>query len=275
MRGSVCLLASLLVCSVLGAAQGSDCSSVKKTDDEVTLRAESWDLVLAIARTLADHYGISVSIESPKWAFPRDTEDVAVADPVFSVQHGNVHYRIMKRHVVQVRFSALGNGLPNDVPGLLRQVADAANKEMPYAYRLDVSGNDYALVPTRTRNSKGELEDVQPLLGRHVTILSGTRSIAEHAKLMADQLGQQTGLHVSCCQSFGAGIPWGLAKVAFEADDKPAQEILKSLIQIEEQANSEAPNRHPDFDHWTVSCDVTGAPWCFIEVASKFTSRCR
>jgi hypothetical protein len=231
--------------------------------------------VLAIARTLADHYGISVSIESPKWAFPRDTEDVAVADPVFSVQHGNVHYRIMKRHVVQVRFSALGNGLPNDVPGLLRQVADAANKEMPYAYRLDVSGNDYALVPTRTRNSKGELEDVQPLLGRHVTIPPGTRSIAEHAKLMADQLGQQKGLHVSCCQSFGAGIPWGLVKVAFEADDKPAQEILKSLIQIEEQANSEAPNRHPDFDHWTVSCDVTGAPWCFIEVASKFTSRCR
>jgi hypothetical protein len=275
MRGSVCLLASLLVCSVLGAAQGSDCSSVNKTDDEVTLRAESRDPVLAIARTLADHYGISVSIESPKWSFPRDTEDVAVADPVFSLQHGNAHYRIMKRHVVQVRFSALGNGLPNDVPGLLRQVADAAKKEMPYAYRLDVSGNDYALVPTRTRNSKGELEDVQPLLDRHVTIPPGTRSIAEHAKLMAAQLGQQTVLHVSCCQSYVAGIPWGLAKVAFEADDKPAHEILKSLIQIEEQANSEAPNRHPDFDHWTVSCDVTGAPWCFIEVASKFTSRCR
>jgi hypothetical protein len=64
-----------------------------------------------------------VSIESPKWAFPSDTEDVAIADPVFSMQHGNVHYRIMKRHVVQVRFSALANGLPNDVPSLLRQVA--------------------------------------------------------------------------------------------------------------------------------------------------------
>lgn len=274
MRGSVCLLASLLVCSVLGAAQGSDCASVKKTEGEVTLTAESWDPVLAIARTLAD-YGISVSIEAPKWAFPSDTEDVAVADPVFSAQHGDVHYRIMKRHVVQVRFSALGNGLPNDVPGLLRQVADAANKEMPYAYRLDISGNDYALVPTGTRNSKGELENAQPLLDRHVTIPPGTRSIAEHAQLMADQLSQQTGLHISCCQSSMAGIAWGLAKVTFEADDRPAREVLKSLIQTEEQANSETPNRHPYFDHWTVSCDGTGAAWCFIEVASKFTSRCR
>ena len=194
MRGSVCLLARLLVCSVLGAAQGSDCSSINKTQDVVTLTAESWDPALAIARTLADRYGISVSIEAPKWALPSDTEDVAVADPVFSVQHGDVHYRIMKRHVVQVRFSALGNGLPNDVPGLLRQVADTANKEMPYAYRLDVSGNNYALVRMRIRNSKGELEDVQPLLDRHVTIPPGTCSIAEHAKLMADQLGQQTGI---------------------------------------------------------------------------------
>src|SRR5438552_16311602 len=29
------------------------------------------------------------------------------------------------------------------------------------------------------------------------------------------------------------------------------------------------------FDHWSVSCDGTGAPWCFIEVANKFTTRCR
>jgi len=275
MRGFVYLLGGLLVCSALGATRGSDCASVNKSGDEVALMAESWDPVLAISRTLADHYGISVSIEAPKWAFPIDTEDVAVADPAFSVQHGGVHYRVMKRHVVEVRFSAPWNGSPDDVPGLLRQVADAANKEMPYAYRLDVSGSDYALVPTRTRNSRAELEDVQPLLDRHVTIPPGTRSIAEHAKLMADQLSQQTGLHVSCCQSFVAGIPWGLAKVAFEADDTPAREVLKSLINIERQANSKAPNRYPDFDHWTVSCDGTGAPWCFIEVAGKFASRCR
>ena len=275
MRCSVFLVVFLLAFSILGGAQDSDCASVDKSEDEIILTTKSWDPVLSIVRTLADHYGIGVSAEDPKWAFPIDTEDVAVADPEFSAKHNDVHYRVMNRHVVQVRVSASENGLLKDLPVLLRQVSDAANKEMPYAYRLEVSGNDYILVPTRTRNPQGDLEDVQPLLDRHVSIPLGTRSIAEHATLMADQLSQQTGLHISCCQSLVAGIPWGLAKVACEADDQPARQVLRALIRVEPQANSEAPNRHPDFDHWTLGCDGTGAPWCFVEVEGKFTSRCR
>jgi len=274
-RGSVFLLAGLLVTSLIGGAQNpNDCASVKENGDEVTLRAESWDPVLAIGRTLADRYGINVSVEAPKWVFPRDTEDVAVADPAFSEQHDNIHYDIMKRHAIEVRFSTSGSRHPDDVARLLRQVADAVNREMPYGYRLYVSGGDYALVPTRTRNSNGDLEDVLPLLDRNVTIPLGTRSIAEHANLMADELSKQTGLHIGCCQALVAGVPWGMAKVRFEADNKPAREVLKWLILTEQQANSQASSRHPDYDHWVVSCDGTGAPWCFIEVEGKFSSRC-
>jgi hypothetical protein len=264
MRGSVCLLVGLLVCSVPGAAQ--EYASVSRSGQEVTLTADSWDPVLAIGRTLADRLGIRLSVEAPKWAFSNDSEDVAVAHPAFSALHPNAHYRVMKRHVVQVRFLVSKSGLPNDVPGLLRKIADAANREMPYAYRLDSSGDDYALVPTRTRNSNGVLEEAPPLLDRPVTIPAGTRSIAEDADLMAEQLGQLSGLHVSCCQSMATPIPWGLAKVAFGADDKPARDVLKSLMLLERQANSEAPDRHSDYDHWSVSCDGTGVPWCFIEV---------
>jgi hypothetical protein len=274
-RGFVFLLAGLSVTSLIGSAQNlNDCVSVKENGDEVTLRAESWNPVLAIGRTLAERYGINVSVEAPKWAFPGDTEDVAVADPAFSEQHDNIHYGVMKRHVIEVRFSTSENGQPDDVAGLLRQVADAANKEMPYGYRLDASGDDYTLVPTKTRNSKGDLEDVLPLLDRNVTIPLGMRSIAEHATLMADELSKQTGLHIGCCQWFVAGIPWGMAKVSFEADNKPAREVLKWLILAEQQANSQASGRHPDYDHWVVSCDGTGAPWCIIEVEGKFSSRC-
>lgn len=110
-----------------------------------------------------------MSVEAPKWAFPSDTEDVAVADPEFSEQHDHIHYGVMRRHALEVRFSASADGHPGDVTRLLRQVADAANREMPYEYRLmDVNGDDYALVPTRTRNSKGNLEDVLPLLDHDV-----------------------------------------------------------------------------------------------------------
>jgi hypothetical protein len=264
MRGSVCLLAGLLMCSVAGAAQ--EYASVSRSGQEVTLTAESWDPVLAIGGTLADRVGIRVSVEDPKWAFPIDSEDVAVADPAFVAEHPRAHYRVMKRHVLQVRFSVSRSGLPDDVPGLLHQVVDAANRVMPYAYRLDSNGDEYVLVPTRTRASDGGLKDAPPLLDRRVTIPAGTRSIAEHADLMAEQLSQLSGLHVSCCQTMARRIPWGQEKVAFEADDKPAREVLKSLILLERQANAEAADRHSDYDRWSVRCDGTGVPWCFIEV---------
>ncbi len=277
MRGFVFLflLAGLLVTSPIGGTQNpNECASVTENGDEVTLRAEAWDPVLNIGRTLADRYGISVSVEAPKWAFPGDTEDVAVADPAFSEQHNNIHYDVMKRHAIEVRFSTSGNKHPDDVASLLGQLADAANREMPYGYRFDVRGGDYALVPTRTRNSNGGLEDVLPLLDRNVTIPLGTRSIAEHANLMANELSKQTGLHIGCCQGLVAGVPWGVAQVKFEADNRPAREVLKWLIVNEQQANSQASSRHPHYDHWVVRCDGTGTPWCFIEVEGKFSARC-
>ena len=98
---------------------------------------------------------------------------------------------------------------------------------MPYGYRLDVSGGDYALVPTRTRNSNGDLEDLLPLLDRNVTIPLGTRRIAEYANLMTDELSKQTGLHIGCCQRLVAGVPWGMAKVRFEADNKRRNDLAR------------------------------------------------
>jgi len=268
-------LAGLLATSPIGGEQNpNECASVSENGDEVTIRAKSWDPVFNIGRTLADRYGISVSVEAPKWAFPSDTEDVAVADPEFSEQHNNIHYKVVKRHTVEVRFSTSGNKHPDDVGQLLRQVADAVNKEMPYGYRLDASGGDYALVPTSTRNSNGDLENVLPLLDRNVTIPLERRSIAEHAKLMADELSKQTGLHVGCCQALVAGVPWGTAQISFGADNKPARQVLKQLMVAEEKANSESSATHPYYDHWVVRCDGTGAPWCFIEVESRYSARC-
>lgn len=242
------------------------------------MTADSWDPVYALSATLADRYGISVSIERPQWAFPTDAEDVAVADPQFSAQHDNIHYLVMKPHVVQIRFSAVGDVAPADLHGLLLQLANLANKALPYAYRLDLQEGEYVLVPTKTRNSAGELEDAQPLLDRHVSISPDSRP-AEHAELMADELSRQTGLHIDCCQAMVAGVPWGGAVIPFQADDEPAREVLQRLIRLEQRENANAATRHaawhPPYDHWTVRCDGTGAPWCFIEVRGKFASECR
>lgn len=266
----------LLFWSTLAAAQSSECASASRSGDEVTLRAESWDPVMVIGRELAHRYGISVSVEDPKWAFPLDTEDVAVADPKFSAERHDTHYLMMKSHVLQLTFYVSRNGTPEGVPRVLRQLAEAANREMTYAYRLDEdeSEGNYALVATKAPNRAGGMVNIEPLLDHLVTIPSGTRSISLHASLMAKELSRQTGLNVSCCQAFVAGVPWGMASIPFEANDRPARDVLRELIRAEDKANSTSPIRHPSFDHWMVRCDGTGAPWCFIEVQGKYSNPC-
>jgi hypothetical protein len=269
------LLSGLFLTGNLAQAQQSDCASISRRGTEVILTANSWDPVLAIGETLSDTYGVNVSVESPKWDFPNEAEDVTLADPQYSHEHPTAHYMVIKPHTLEVRFNATGGRInPNDVLSVLRQLVDVANTEMPYAYRLDVNAEDFVIVPTRGKSSTGAMDDVQPLLDRRVTIPPAMRPIYEHGRLLAEQLSKESGLHVGCCQSMVSGIPWGGAKVFYGANDKPAREVLRALIQLN-QESSTARSPRPYFDHWVVRCDGTGSPWCFIDVASTFGNRCR
>jgi hypothetical protein len=268
------ILACLFSLSV-AVAQNERCAVIEKTRGEVTLSAYSWHPVDDITFTLADRYGVRVSVESPRWAYPLDTEHVADADPEFSHSHHNVDYLVMKRHALLIRFPVAADGSIRDVPQVLQQLVSVANRQLPYFYRLDRIGDEYALIPTKTLNAWGNPEDAQPLLDLPVSLPASSRPINEFAHLMADQLALATGLHVSCCQAMVAGVPWGMAEIEFQADSEPAREVLLKLIRLEDQENSGSGARHPVYDRWEVNCDGTGAPWCFIEVQRTSARRCR
>jgi hypothetical protein len=252
-----------------------DCATSRETLYETTFSAESWDPVLTVGRSLFDRYHINVSIESPRWAFPLDTEDVAVADPEHSATHDNIHYRVMKRHYVEVQFPTSEEGRPTDVPALLQHLAEVANNEMPYNYRVDtLDTNAYTLVPTATKSADGHVEGALPLLDRKVTIPFAKRMILQHGHLLAEELSKQTGLHIGCCDSSLTGVQWGMAEIEFGADDKPAREILSSLISLEQKTNEQSNGPwHGTYNHWVVRCDGTGAPWCSIQVQGLGTCR--
>jgi hypothetical protein len=276
---STAAAAAILILAMSSSAgdppNSDDCATATETLSETTFRAESWDPVVTMGRSLSDRYGINISVESPKWAFPLDTEDVAAADPEFSATHNNIHYLVQKRHALEIRFPTAEDGRPADIPSLVQQVSDAANKEMPYSYRVDaLDGNAYALVPTTTRNADGRLEAATPLLDHKVTIPPAKRAITQHGNLLAAELSKQSGFDVACCESSVGGVPWGMAEIEFGAENKPAREILRSLISLEQQAqaNSSGP-WHPTYNHWVVRCDGTGTPSCSITVQGL--SSCR
>jgi hypothetical protein len=256
------VVASLFAFCLVAAAQSTDCAAITTRGGEATLLADSIRPIDSIANTLAQHYGVIVSAEEPEYLFSGDMESVRLADPDWSASHPQAHYLVPKRRRLEIRFPALPNGSPIDVPELLQRIVQAANVQLPFAYRLDIDGEFSAFIPTRTRNAAGKVIESLPLLDRRITIPSGIRSIAESAIMMADSLSSQTGLHVRCCRSMNGGNAWGRSIEPFEADNEPARKVLERLLRL---------NSSPPHESWLLRCD---SGWCFIEVLSVWGGRC-
>jgi hypothetical protein len=152
-------------------------------------------------------------------------------------------------------------GKPADVRSLVEELRQVANARTGFAYRLEEDDGVWTLVATRAPDAQGRFHEFAPLLDRHVTIPLGTRPVVESAKLMAEELSRQTGMHIGCCQSFVAGVPWGLETILFGAHDEPARQVLLRLTRA-------TPGRF----NWHTACGP-GVDWCFINLEMRPASR--
>ena len=219
----------LLSLSTAAGAQTHECGIVTRNGDEVAIVVDEIRPVDALANTLAQRFGVVVSAEEPEYHFADDFENVRTADPEWSAEHPKAHYLVPKRRRIEIHFPVSSSGTPRDVPDLLRQVFEKSNQQTPFNYRLDIDSTFFTLVPTATRDAKGAIVQTIPLLDRRVSIPLAKRTIAEHGKLLANALSAQTGLTVTCCQNFIAGIPWGLSEVEFGAKTRLHERYWSSL----------------------------------------------
>jgi len=238
-------------------AQSPEAGRLERNGDQATLIVDGPRPLDSAATTIAEQFAIPVSVEDPAYVYPDDMKDVTTE----VARRANPPRRVFvpKGGRLEAQFELRPDDSPVDVRALLRVLVDQANARFPFGYRLDDDGDSLTLVPTRTRDLLGRVVEITPLLDRRVTIAPGTRTIAESAKLMADALSTQTGLRVSCCQAFVAGIPWGMREVAFEARDEPARSVLKRLIAASLEGR---PNGY----YWLERCDPLPSRWCFINL---------
>jgi hypothetical protein len=257
-------MTAVLLWSALAEAH-AQCAQVTRSNDTVTVTADTWRPLSAIAQTLANTFGIVISAEDPDLLFTGDLTDTTErALPEWRAAHPNTRVYIPKAWRLQFEFRTHKDETPEDVAGLLQQVVNRANAQSPFRYRLDVDGEFNTFVPTRTRDDAGGVVEKVPLLDRHIDISAGTRMIAQHGEMLAKALSTQTGLRVSCCQLFVAGIPWGMARVAFEAHDEPARQVLERLIRLDQQSKNPSSRYY-----WLLDCDpnfVDGPRYCFIDL---------
>jgi len=220
------IIAPCFLVAVAVWAQDPELGYLDVSSREAILTVDYPRPVDSAAKTLAVKYGIVINSEDPPYLFAGDMKDVT-AEAGRTMRAG---FHVPKGGRLEVRFAVKPDGTPQDPGALLQALIDAANVRFSFSYKLDIDGDAYTLIPTTTRDVQGRLIDVPALLDRKITIPLGTRSVAEHAKLMAEALSAQTGFNVSCCQAFVAGIPWGMETVSFEASDEPVRNVLRRLI---------------------------------------------
>lgn len=245
-----------LSASVLFAQTES--ARVERSGNQGVLIAEGGRPVAAAAWELAFHFGMAISVEDPEYIHEADVVDVTDQVARGSVDHSILVPRSVR---LEVPFEAAADGWPTNRLVLVDDLIEAANAALPFAYRLDVTGLPFAIVPKKTRNADGNAIEMTPLLDRLVSIPHGRRKVNESASLMAQALSDQTGLRVGCCQSVIAGHPWGLEEAEFGADNEPARNVLRRLLKL-------TPGRWI----WLLNCDPTPGQFCFINLRGVSTT---
>ncbi|HZT39145.1 MAG TPA: hypothetical protein VFA28_14730 [Bryobacteraceae bacterium] len=242
--------------ALLAIAQSPEAGHIVRNGDTATLMVDSGRPVDLAAITLAEQYGIVVSVEDPPYIYREDIKDVTAEVSRDRTPPNRV--LVPKGGRLEVTFDLGAHGAPANVRAVLQRLVDAANAAFPFAYRIDETQGALALVPTRTRDVLGRVVEITPLMDRRVTIARGARTMIETARLMTDALAAQT-MHVSCCQSVVGGVPWGLPMITFEAHDEPARSVLRRLIAAEIGAK---PERYA----YSQRCDPAPSGWCFIHL---------
>lgn len=252
-------------------AQTQEFARLLRNGEQATLSAfGSRPVDLAVTK-LVDEFGVAINVEDPLYFYGDDVQFSHVAASGKRVM-------VPRAALLEMPLDLRADGSLSDVHKVVRDLAETANRLLPFGYRIDNDRDVFTLVPTRTRDEQGHSVDLTPILDRKVTIPLGTRRIFEHVNLLTESLQQETGVRVSCCQAAVGGVPWGSTVVSFETRDEPARSVLLRLLRSEPRdrlvrneqggayhlAKSEPGREHW---HWTMRCQP-GDSWCFVNVAA-------
>ncbi len=168
--------------AVLGIAQSPEAGRIERAGAQATLTVDGPRPVDSAAITLAEEFGLNVSVEDPPYLFRDDVKDVTGQN----ARTANPSRRALvpRGGQLAVEFSVRADGFPEDVHGLIEALVRQANENFSFAYRIDSVEDSYVIIPTRMRHATGIVIGITPLLDRRVNIPLGTRTIAETANVM-------------------------------------------------------------------------------------------
>src|SRR5689334_4795680 len=130
--GLVYLVTAAAVC----AAQGDAFVRVLRDGEQATLSAFGSRPVDLAAKRLVDEFGIAVNVEDPFYVYRGDVQDIS---------GGPQRVLIPAASLLEIRLDLRADGSVADAYELVRALADQANSQMPFGYRVDDDGDVFTL----------------------------------------------------------------------------------------------------------------------------------
>ncbi len=121
--------------ALLAIAQSPEAGHIVRNGDTATLMVDSGRPVDLAAITLAEQYGIVVSVEDPPYIYREDIKDVTAEVSRDRTPPNRV--LVPKGGRLEVTFDLGAHGAPANVRAVLQRLVDAANAAFPFAYRID------------------------------------------------------------------------------------------------------------------------------------------
>ena len=263
-RRTASLSALVIAFSVVLTAQGQEFARVLRNGEQATLSVFGPRPVDLAAKKLVDEFRVVINVEDPLYFYGDDVQFSHIAA-------SGKRVTVPRAALLEMRFDLRPDGSLLDVRQVVQDFVNTANRQLPFAYRIDRDGDTFTLVATRTRDEQGRSIDLVPILDRHISIPLGTRRFVEHVNLLTHALEEQTGVHIGCCT--GTADNQQGPPIAFRADDESARSAFLRLVRSRPVRNhlvrSEGAYHlvpsEPGGYHWLMRCEP-GESWCFINL---------
>src|SRR6266536_6689626 len=133
MKRQTAVVAALVVAvSVLLSAQNQEFARIIRNGDVATLTAFGPRPVDLAAKQLADEFRIAVNVEDPVYMYRDDVQDITTP----AASRAGRRLLIPRTALLEVGFRLRQDGALQDVQQMVHDLADAANAQLPFQYRV-------------------------------------------------------------------------------------------------------------------------------------------
>jgi len=225
--GSLSLYAWSVVAAVAFPSHDSKGAEQEPTPQAQRLSVTHPRPVGRAVHQFAEEYGYVITYEEPRWLYDGDLVDVTDKVRRTPWKPGDLRIFSPKSGTITVEYPLSAEGWPTDVRRVIDDVLRLDAERIGERFKVLQDGEDFHVVPIRTRDATGQWVAVTPILDTRISIPVTRHYIGDYFLEICRELSKQTS------QPIEAGswpLKLFLGSTTDGADDEIARDVVMRLL---------------------------------------------